>query len=106
MIRRTVGLAPQAEDDLALLYDWIAESASPSVALAYTDKLKAFLQNLDIGSERGTPRDDIQLGLRILGFRRRVTIAFTVTNDRVIILRLFYRGRDWQGDLTAEDDNL
>ena len=47
-------------------------------------------------SERGHKRDDIRPGLRIAGFQRRVTIAFTVTETRVTILRLFYGGRNWE----------
>ncbi len=38
-------------------------------------------------------------GLRIVGFERRVTVAFTVSEDRVTILRLFYGGRDWAREL-------
>jgi toxin ParE1/3/4 len=37
--------------------------------------------------------------LRIVGFRRRVTIAFTVDEERVTILRLFYGGRNWEAVL-------
>ena len=41
-------------------------------------------------------RDDLRPGLRITGFRRRVTVAFSVDEDRVMILRLFYGGQDWE----------
>jgi toxin ParE1/3/4 len=41
-------------------------------------------------------RDDIRPGLRIVGFERRVTIAFSVDDGRVTILRVFYGGRDWE----------
>lgn len=32
-------------------------------------------------------------------FERRVTIAFIVESERVVILRVFYGGADWQDDL-------
>jgi toxin ParE1/3/4 len=32
----------------------------------------------------------------ILGFERRITVAFTVSAERVTILRLFYGGRNWE----------
>ena len=51
---------------------------------------------LAIGSERGHRRDDIRPGLRILGFERRLTLAFVVTDDQVTILRIFGAGRDWE----------
>ncbi len=47
-------------------------------------------------SERGMRRDDIRQGLRITGFERRLTVAFTVDDDRVTILRLCHGGQDWE----------
>jgi toxin ParE1/3/4 len=44
--------------------------------------------------ERGRRRDDLRPGLRIIGFGRRVTIAFHVTGDRITIDRVLYGGRD------------
>jgi len=35
-------------------------------------------------------------GLRVVGFERRVTIAFEVDDERVTILRIFYGGVDWE----------
>ena len=44
--------------------------------------------------ERGMRRDDLFLGLRVVGFERRVTIAFHVGADTVTFLRILYGGRD------------
>ena len=44
-------------------------------------------------------RDDIRPGLRIIGFERRVTMAFMVEAERVVVLRLFYRGANWENPL-------
>ena len=96
MRERPVDFAPEALDDLIQLYDWIADAASPETAIRYIDRLKAYCRGMGHASERGHKRDDIRPGLRIAGFQRRVTIAFTVTEARVTILRLFYGGRDWQ----------
>ena len=51
---------------------------------------------MNIASERGTRRYDIRPDLRIVTFDRRVTIAFTVDETSVVILRLFYAGRNWE----------
>jgi toxin ParE1/3/4 len=59
-------------------------------------RLRAF-ERLEYAGERGGRRDDIRVGLRIVGFERRVTVAFSVDESRVTILRLFYGGRDWEG---------
>ena len=44
--------------------------------------------------ERGRQRDDLRPGLRIVGFERRVSIAFHVSPDTLVIDRIFYGGRD------------
>lgn len=96
MIRRAVILSPEARADLLHLYDWIAEAASPAAALAYVERIEAYLRSFDLASERGTLRDDIRPGLRMIGFQRRLSIAFTVDAERVTILRIFYGGQDWE----------
>ena len=97
MKRREVVLAPEARDDLLRLYERIATAADPSIALAYIERIEAYCLGFDVASERGHPRDDIRAGLRIVGFERRVTIAFAVDQSRVTILRLFYGGQNWEG---------
>ena len=44
--------------------------------------------------ERGMRRDDLFPGLRVVGFERRVTLAFHVGADTVTFLRILYGGRD------------
>jgi toxin ParE1/3/4 len=99
VIRRVVVFSPEARVDLIDVYDWIAEAASPEIALAYVERIEAYIDGFDLASERGSKRDDIRPGLRVIGFERRVTIAFTVAEDRVTIVRLFHGGRNWPGDL-------
>lgn len=100
MIRRTVVFSPEAQADLLSLYDWIAGEASPEIALSYIERLAAYVRGFEVASQRGTRRDDIREGLRTVGFERRVTIAFTVTDKQVVILGFFYSGQDWQGILS------
>lgn len=96
MKSRRVDFAPEAEVDLNELYDWIAGEASPTVAIGYIERVEAFCQRLSIGSERGHLRNDIRPNLRIVGFERRLTIAFVVGPETVTILRVFAGGRDWE----------
>jgi toxin ParE1/3/4 len=93
--RRAVEIADEARDDLIRLYEWIAKAASPAVALSYIERLETHIQGFDIASERGHLREDIRPGLRIVGFEHRITIAFTVEDEQVIILRIFYGGQNW-----------
>lgn len=99
MKRREVTFAPEAKDDLLKLYDWIADAAGPSVALAYLERIEAYCGGFDLASERGTRRDDVRAGLRIVGFERRATIAFTVDEEEVLVLRVLYGGQDFEGRL-------
>ena len=52
---------------------------------------------LSTASERVMRRDDLRSGLRIIGFERRVTLAFVVGERDVLIFRLFYGGPSWEG---------
>ncbi len=100
MKRRSVTYSPEALQDLIDLYDRIAGCAAPAVAAGYLGRIEAFCANLSFASERGRRRDDIRPGLRILGFERRVAIAFSVWERSVTILRLFYGGVDWEAKLS------
>jgi toxin ParE1/3/4 len=54
---------------------------------------------------RGRTRDDLRPGLRTIGFRRRVVIAFAVFEDAVTVVGIFYGGRDYEAILTGEPNN-
>ena len=82
------------------LYDYIAERAGAERARGYTHRIAAYCRGLSTFPERGTRRDDLRPGLRVIGFERRVTIAFHITADRVTIDRVLYGGRDLKTALT------
>lgn len=89
-------LAPEAAEDLIALHDQVALRASADVAMKYLDRVEAFCRGLGVGSERGRLRDEVRPGLRITSFERRLTLAFTVADDTVTILRVFRAGRNWE----------
>ncbi|MGA3264476.1 MAG: type II toxin-antitoxin system RelE/ParE family toxin [Terracidiphilus sp.] len=95
----SVVYAPEAEAQLVALYFHIASAASPEVAANYTAAILKQCESLKTFPIRGTRRDDILPGLRIFGFRRRVTIAFEVTDDVVTILGIFYGGQNIESAL-------
>jgi toxin ParE1/3/4 len=96
---RRVVLSPEAQTDLEAIYDFVADAATPTVALNYLDRLQGYCAAMALGSERGHRGDDVRPGLRIVGFERRITIAFTVSAEDVTILRIFYAGRNWEDEL-------
>ncbi|CAN7654791.1 type II toxin-antitoxin system RelE/ParE family toxin [Bosea sp. LjRoot9] len=88
-----IRLLPEAEADLAAIYDYIRDQASQAIAQGYVQRIMAYLAGFDTFPERGTRRDDIRPGLRIIGFERRVTIAFLVEGDEVVVSNVLYGGR-------------
>ena len=93
-MKRRVVYSPEAREDLNNLFDYIAERTSADAALAYTLRIKSWCDSLADFAERGTQRDDLWPGLRIIGFEKRVAVAFHVTADTVTIDRILYGGRD------------
>jgi toxin ParE1/3/4 len=100
VIRRIVVYTPEAESDIFALYEYLADAASPAIATTFMRRVRVWLSGFDIASERGTLHDDIRAGLRTTGFERRITVAFTVDEAQVVVLRLFYGGQDWGDALT------
>jgi len=90
----TVVFSPEARDDLLQLYRFIAEHSDEGRAIGYIERIEACCNSLSIFPHRGTPRDDLFLGLRVVGFERRVAIAFHVGPGMVTVDRILYGGRD------------
>ena len=99
----TVFFTPEAEEQLAELYGYIASAASPDIAARFTDAIVTYCESLRTFPLRGMRRDDIRPGLRILGYRKRVAVAFNVDVERVNILGIFYGGRAYEATLQEED---
>lgn len=95
MIYRVV-YAPEAEAQLLALFFHIAEAASPEIAARYTDAIVEQCESLKTFPKRGAQRDDIRPGLCVFGFKRRVSIAFEITDEIVTILGIFYGGQNFE----------
>lgn len=97
-----VVFAPRAEHQLDTLYTYIAAAAGEERAEAFVGRIVTHCHGFGDLPQRGRRRDDIAPGLRIVGFRRRVTIAFLVEPDAVVIVGIFYGGQDHESVLRAE----
>ena len=94
-MRYRVILQPSAREDLRSLYVFIRdEQKSPGNAVNFIRRINVYCQGFAQFPHRGMQRDDIRTGLRLVGFERRVTIAFTVSEETVLIARILYGGRD------------
>ncbi len=92
----------QARHDLRSLKTYIANRSYPSRAQTYIARLIDYCEGLSSFPRRGTSHDDILPGLRTVAFERRVTIAFTIMPNSVVIQGVFYGGRDWQQSMRQD----
>lgn len=102
----SVVFAPQAEDDLVEILEYIHEQGSAAGAARYTEAIVAYCETLSTFPHRGTQRSDIRPGLRITNYRRRAVIAFEVNDmTRVVsVLGVFYGGRDFESALIGDNE--
>jgi toxin ParE1/3/4 len=91
----SVRLTEKAEADLQGMFVFISAHASAAVARGYINRLLKYLEGFSTFPERGSLRPDIRPGLRIIGFERRISVAFVVEENEVVILRLLYAGRQF-----------
>ena len=92
---------PEAQAHLDGLFDYIAET-SPVAAHRFVSAIVDYCMTFALFPQRGTKRDDLRPGLRTVGFRRRVTIVFSVSADVVTIVSIFYGGRNFEALLRDE----
>jgi toxin ParE1/3/4 len=102
-MKRRVVFSPEAQEDLFSLYSYIVEQSGHARAIGYINRIEIYCLGFELAGERGTRRDDLRAGLRIVGFERRVTIAFHVDEAAVTIDRIFYAGRDVERIFRTDD---
>ncbi len=97
-----VVFAPEAEEQLAALYRYIASASHAEIADRFTEGIVQFCESLSTFPRRGNRRDDVRPGLRVTHHRKRVVIAFVVDAGVVSILGVYYGGQDYEAIL--QDD--
>lgn len=105
MERYNIRLTDEAELDLARIYGFIRKkSASSIIARNYVARIRVFLDEFQDFPERGSLRDHVRPGLRIIGFERRVSVAFVVEPTEVAILRILYAGQHFENKESSARD--
>jgi toxin ParE1/3/4 len=103
MRARRVFYHRQAQADLREIRNWIGFRVSPLFAREYLRRIRLRLDTLETASERGSLRDDIRPGLRVIGLMPSISVVFVVRDERVIILRVTYGGQNWSEALPDVD---
>ena len=93
--RRDVVFSANARADLIDIWRYLATEAGDRVADAALERLHAAAMSLDVRSQRGAPRDDIRMGLRMLIVRPY--LLFYRVRDAVEIARVLHGRRDVLG---------
>ena len=101
-MKHRVMFSPEATEQLAELYQYIALEASPKIALRYTEAIINYCESLCIFPLRGAIRDDVRPGLRVTNYKKRAVIAFAVEKDLFYIVGVFYGGQDYESRLSEE----
>lgn len=97
---------PRAMRHVSSLHHYLTENASEQVADRFIGRIVTKCQALSDFPMRGSRRDDILAGLRILGVARRVVIAFMIMPDTVLIEGIFYGGRNYEAELRAPSEDV
>ena len=103
----SVVFAPEAEEQLADIYRYIALHASPDTAARYVEAIVACCEGLQVFPHRGAARDDLRPGLRLAHYKGRTVIAYAIDDAhlRIAILGVYYGGQDHESALRTEQDN-
>jgi plasmid stabilization system protein ParE len=101
----TVQFAPEAQVQLDAIEEYMAiASGFPATAAHFVDGIIAYCESFGTFPQRGTRRDDLLPGLRIIGYRKSVTVAFRVSADAhvVSVVGVFYAGQDYETSLSKQ----
>ncbi|MGB3672911.1 MAG: type II toxin-antitoxin system RelE/ParE family toxin [Candidatus Nanopelagicales bacterium] len=86
---------------LVAIDDYLATVGVPDTA--FVADVVAFCDSLTTFPHRGRDRSDLRPGLRTIGYKHRILIAYQTTADTVTIGGVFYGGQDYEHQLAATD---
>lgn len=97
-IYRVVERPEVVADYIAIALHIIDWTDDPGGARRRVERIRTFVRGLKNTPHRGTRRDDLRPGLRIVPFERHAAIAFEIDAESrtVTVLRVFYGGQDYE----------
>ena len=88
-----VAFTPKAARDLDRIEASIANESSAAIASNYIASIYRRCQRIALAPDQGTKLHNQRPGIRTTGFARRVSIAFYLKSETVVILSVAYGGR-------------
>ncbi|MCC6705493.1 MAG: type II toxin-antitoxin system RelE/ParE family toxin [Thermomicrobiales bacterium] len=99
-----VVFSERAERQLAGIDGWIAAASSPITARRFVGTIRRYCNHLSHFPDLGRSREDLYPGLRSISVERRTTIVYSVTDEVVEIIGVFYGGRDVMERIRHNED--
>lgn len=87
---------PDAENQIAAILEFVAEETSPETAAGFVNGLLRLCDGLASLPFRGRRIGRPERGVRMLVYRGRTSIVYAIEGDMVLILGVFYAGRNWR----------
>lgn len=89
--------------DLDAIAGWILDYAGPDAAERKLAEIEAAIATLKTTPHKGSNRDEIAPGLRVIPAGRKAVVAFVVDDAaaEVLIYAVTYGGADWIGRTSA-----
>jgi toxin ParE1/3/4 len=100
--RLRVTYRPSARADLAFIFNAVKRGSGLANARNYSNRIKERCDKIGELPQAGRRRDDLEPGLRMSAFERRVVILYKVEQERVSIVNIFYGGRDYEALFGAD----
>ena len=96
MRRLSVGYLDSAIEDLKAIYTYLrSRNVSVATARGYVARIRGACRSIGNAPEGGTRRDDLAPDLRTWSFERRAVITYRIENQRVVVRRIYYGGRNF-----------
>ena len=84
---------------LVAIDDYLATVGVPDTA--FVANVVAFCDSLATFPHRGRDRSDLRPGLRTIGYKHRILIAYQIAGDTVTVGGVFYGGQDYERHIAA-----
>ncbi|MER0237516.1 type II toxin-antitoxin system RelE/ParE family toxin [Fulvimarina sp. MAC8] len=97
-----VRFLPLAQTDLEDIYRFVAVTAdNPRRAALFTDRIVDRAEKIGDAPYGGVARPDLGEGIRMVPFEKSAVILYTVGDEEVLVVNVFYGGKDYAAILNA-----
>jgi plasmid stabilization system protein ParE len=86
--------SPRSERNLQSIYRYIEKHSSARTALSYVQSLRTCCDELAYAPFRGEAPGSNFSDMRRIGYKKSATVVFRVRPEMVLIVAIFYRGRN------------